>query len=264
MKNNEQATNIKFGEYMLTPLETFIINRKMPEGFKLEKEEKINNSKNLESKKDLKNNKNSESYNIMMKCYDGFNKIKSNPYSKFFYTSTIPDKPSLSLIEKNIINLEYKTIDDFISDLRKLWNYLFKNHAKEPNIYQNICKMSLFSEQICKELKEEKDETKKRTKRIKKDLNEINNNNNSSSNRSTSEIHSLGNLIRTLNKKQLKGLIPILSDKKENKNIKTFEFDIEQISSEKYNELKNYVENCLNKKIKGNNNKVQINEKNEI
>ncbi len=192
MKNNEENNNIKFGEYMLTPLETFIINRKMPEGFKLEKEEKINSLKNSESKKEIiknsknnKNCKNSELYNIMMKCYDGFNKIKNNPNSKYFYTSNIPDKPSLSFIEQKIINLEYKTIDDFISDLRKLWNFLFKNHAKEPNIYQNICKMSLFSEQICKELKEvevnfEKNETndfskiKKRTKRIKKDLKEIN------------------------------------------------------------------------------------------
>ena len=45
-------------------------------------------------------NNNSESYKIMMKCYSGFNQIKSNPSSKYFYLSKFPNSPSLSNIEK--------------------------------------------------------------------------------------------------------------------------------------------------------------------
>ena len=32
---------LKFGEYILTPLESFIINKQMPHGFKLELEENL-------------------------------------------------------------------------------------------------------------------------------------------------------------------------------------------------------------------------------
>ena len=105
---------------MLTSLETLNINKKMQENFKFEKEDNINILNNSECKKEIiRNNKNSELYDIKMKCYDGFNKIKTNPNLKNLYFSNISDRSSLSLIEKKIINLKNKSIDDFISDLRK-------------------------------------------------------------------------------------------------------------------------------------------------
>jgi hypothetical protein len=173
-----------------------------------------------------------------------------------------PDSPSLSSIEKKIKNYEYKTVNDFCDDLRKLWNYQFKHYAKEPNIYQNICKMSLLSDQICKELSndnlnenknEEISNIKKRNEKVKKSINEIKENNQSeelnrnSRKQNMEEINHLGQLIRTLNKQQLKGIIPILSDKNETSNTKMFEFDLEQLSFEKFKKLEEYVLNCKNK-----------------
>ena len=320
-KNNQTGENnsisqLKVGEFILTPLEGMLLNKKMPHGFKFETKESIlkssepskikpkrlkhgwgngehekrvktiknsiNESKNNNSNKEQSSinnkklkkeiskdnsgniniNNNSEQYKIMMKCYSGFNKIKSNPNSSFFYIARFPDSPSLASIEKKIKNFEYKTVNDFCNDLRKLWNYQFKNYAKEPNIYQNICKMSLLSDQICKELsnensnenkKEEISNIKKRTDKIKKDLDEIKEyNQNDTHNKinkqkNMEEINHLGQLIRTLNKQQLKGIIPILSDKNESNNPKMFEFDLDQLSFEKFKKLEEYVLNCINK-----------------
>ena len=333
-EKNNSNNYLKLGEFMLTPLEGIILNKKMPHGYKFELEEnilkqfelsknhtkrnkaserygnrqrhlkpekiQINEDKNYNVNKDnlINNNKklkknvpkentsnininnNTELYKIMMKCYNGFNKIKSNPNSNFFYLSKSPDSPSLSLIEKKIKNFEYKTVNEFCDDLRKLWNFQFKNYAKVPNTYQNICKLSLLSEQICKELsndnniKENKNEDiiniKKRTDKLKKDINEfkVNNQNNNNPNdshnkvikyKSIEEINHLGRLIRTLNKPQLKGIITILSDNNESINSKTFEFDLEQLSYEKYQKLDEYVRKCKNQ----NKTNINNNHKNE-
>ena len=338
-KNNQNDENnknqLKLGQFMLTPLEGFLLNKKMPHGYKFETEENIlkllessknpprrvkmsdrhgdhqkhqklqknpineeknnninkeysninNNSNNnikkinkvipkenasnininININKNNNNYNNSESYKIMMKCYSGFNKIKSNPISNFFYQSKFPNSPSLSIIEKKIKNFEYKTVNDFCDDLRKLWTFQFKNYAKEPNIYQNICKISVLSDQICKELsndkiienkKEEISNIKKRTDKIKKDLDEIkgnnqpemHNNNKNIRHKSIEEINRLSQLIRSLNREQLKGIIYILSDKNENNNKKTFEFDLEQLPYDQYKKLEEYVYNCKNGK----------------
>lgn len=321
---NDSSNQIKLGEFVLTPLESLIINKKMPYGFKFEIEENMiksseqnkNSFKKLKTKsshgthqnhiqtlknptnedininlkkehisnsnKKLKkvgmkdnssniNNNNSESYKIMMKCYSGFNKIISNQRSNFFYLSKFPDAPSLSNIEKKIKNFEYKTINDFCNDLRKLWNFQFKNYAKDPNIYQNICKMSLYSDQICKELSNEKitenktediSNIKKRTEKIKKDLDEIKGNSRTDNNNikdvinNLDQINRLANLIKELDKQQLKGIIPILSDKNELKNTKMFEFDLEQLPREKFKKLEEYVFNCINKNKKNHINNI--------
>ncbi len=324
-EENGSSNQIKLGEFVLTPLESLIINKKMPYGFKFEIEENMiktleqnkNSFKKLKKKsshgthqnhiqtlksptnedlnnnlknehisnnnKKLKkvgmkdnssniNNNNSESYKIMMKCYSGFNKIKSNQRSNFFYLSKFPDAPSLSNIEKKIKNCEYKTINDFCTDLRKLWNFQFKNYAKDPNIYQNICKMSLYSDQICKELLNEKvienknediSNIKKRTEKIKKDLDEIKGNSHTDNNNNIkdvvnnlNQINRLAKLIKELDKQQLKGIIPILSDKNELKNSKTFEFDLDQLPKEKFKKLEEYVFNCINKNKKNHINNI--------
>ena len=352
---------LKIGQYILTPLECLLLNKKMPRGFKFEIENNIlkqleptkiqpkkmkgsgahvehqkhvkliknqknednssninknhssnnlngnkktkktvskENSSNLSSKlskapsknhggtnhnnKNENNiNNNSESYKTMMKCQSGFNKILSNPNSKHFYSSKTPNTPSLSNIEKKIKNYEYKTINDFCDDLRKLWNYQFKNYAKDPNIYQNICKLSFLSDQICKELSneninenkiEEFSNIKKRTEKIKKELEEIKTNNNNYNNnnynhneaynnknnrqKNMEDIYNLGRLIRSLNKPQLKGIVTVISDNNEYQNSSTFEFDLEQLSPEKYKKLKEYVINCLSKEKKHRNNNL--------
>ena len=337
---------LKIGQFMLTPLECLIINKKMPKGYKFEPEEMLiksiettkitpkkikkltkhvehqinekpkkihtenNNNNNLNKDKDkdkdniiystkkmkklihkenslnninnnMTNNNNSESYKIMMKCFSCFNKIKLNPYSNIFYFPKSPDSPSLSKIEKKIKNYEYKTINDFCEDLRKLWNFQFKNYAKNPNIYQNICKMSLLSDKICKELsnnnnnstalenkKNEFSNIKKRTDKIKKDIDEIKGNNQNNiynknlRQKNLEQINRLGQLIKELNKQQLRGIVPILSDKKENNNLKFFEFDLDQLPPDKFKKLEEYVHNCINTNRKINNKNHILNNKN--
>ena len=337
--DNNIKSQLKFGQFMLTPLEGLILNKKMPHGYKFETEEnmlkylelsknsskkvhindrhsdfqkhtkpiknKLNeekNGSNKEKKHQSNNNKklkkvlsnkdspinnnnnkinqNSEAYKIMMKCYLCFNKIKSNQISNFFYQAKFPNAPCLSMIEKKINNFEYKNVNDFCDDLRKLWNHQFKNYAKEPNIYQNICKMSLLSEQICKELnnekinenqKEEISNIKKRKDKIKKDLNEIKVNNQTNEvhnkiiKKNLEEINNLCQLIKSLTKEQLKGIIPIISDKNDNHKSQKIEFDLEQLPNDKYKKLEQYVYNCKNSKSNKNYSKINNKDiKNEI
>ena len=202
----------------------------------------------------------------MLKCFKGFNKIKSNPNFGFFYLPTTPESPSLCNIEKKIKNFEYKTIQEFNNDLRTLWNYQFRIHSKEPKIYPNIFSLSFLSEEICQELlskeidndeckKEDFINIRKRARKIKKDLEKINESITDAKQKvniekiykkkTMEEINHLGSLIRTLNKQQLKGIIPILSDKKRN-NEKFIEFDIDQLSPNQFLNLEKYVFNCIN------------------
>ena len=140
-----------------------------------------------------------------------------------------------------------------------MWNYQFRNHAKDPKIYQNICRLSLLTENVYKELlaekntfnekKEEISLIKKRTEKLKKDLEEINGNQKETSNKNikvknTASITKLSGMIKNLTKKQLKGIIPILSNEKTEQ--KSFEFDLEELPDDKFKKLEIYVVNCIN------------------
>ncbi len=325
---------LKFNQFMFTPLESFLLNKKMPRGFKFETEENIaktlelsktnqrrvkpkgflqepkivvkpiqspiNEEKKIsaekihsikppkkpkkEEKEIVKNNNNtnnnsnnnnintnkienkiegndSEIYKIRIKCTAGFNKIKASPYASSFYISKVPDAPCLANIEKKIINFEYKTLDECFEEIRKVWNYQFKNHAKEPNIYQKICQLSSLTETILKDLKnekntfnEKKDEIsaiKKRTEKLKKDLEEYNVNtqkeiiNKNIKVKNSTTINKLSQMIRTLSKQQLRGIIPILCDTNEVIDRKSFEFDLDKLPDDKFKKLDIYVNNCF-------------------
>ena len=203
---------------------------------------------------------NSEALKIKIKCTAGFNKIKSSTGASLFYTPKTIDAPSLSKIENKINNFEYKSLDECFDDIRKLWNFQFKNHAKEPTVYQNICRLSTYTENVFKELinekntfsekKEELSLIKKRTDKVKKDLEEINGNppkdNKNIKAKNTTAINKLSQMIRILNKQQLKGIIPILWDKNETADKKTFEFDLDKLPDDKFKKLEIYVLNCCN------------------
>ena len=234
-----------------------------------------NNNSNNNNNNNIVEKNNSESYKIMIKCTSGFNKIKSSPGASIFYSSKIPGAPCLSNIEKKIQNFEYKSLDECFDDIRKLWNYQFKNHAKDPNVYQSIWKMSSLTETILKDLKNEKNtfdekkeeitSIKKRTEKLKKDLeeyNEINQkeiNNKNIKTKSITSINKLSQMITMLNKQQLRGILPILWTKNELKIKKTYEFDLDKLSDDKYKKLETYVTNCINE----NKNKSIINNKKE-
>jgi hypothetical protein len=350
-KNEEYLSKdlSKYNQFMFTPLESFLLNKKMPHGFKFETEEnilktlelsknnqrrvkpkgflqepkivvksiktplnlekkvsaeKLNSSKTIKKpkkeeketvkeinpKSNINNNtninsntnkietNNSEAYKVRIKCTTGLNKIKSSTGATIFYISSIPDAPCLANIEKKINNFEYKSLNECFDDIRKLWNYQFKNHAKEPNIYQNICKLSSYTENVFKELlnekntfnekKEEISSIKKRAQKLKKDLDEFNGNtqkeiyNKNIKPKNSSEISKLSDRIRTLSKQQLRGIIQILWDKSEMTDKKTFEFDLDKLSSDKFQKLENYVNKCCSDNSKTNIiNKNMINKK---
>jgi hypothetical protein len=332
-KNDEDNTKEipKFNQFMFTPLQSLLLNKKMPHGFKFEIEENIhkilelskpnqrrvkpkgflqepkivvkpmksiindekknsaekthstkpvkkikkeekegpknsntnanNNSNNPINTSKIEGN-NSEAYKIRIKCTSGFNKIKSSPGASLFYIGKTPDAPSLANIEKKINNFEYKTLDECFSDIRTLWNYQFRMHAKEPSVYQNICKLSTLTETVLKELKNEKNTTfnekkeeisiiKKRTEKLKKDLDEFNGNSQKdltkmNKTKNTASIHNLSQMIRNLTKIQLKGIIPILWENNEATDKKTYEFDLDKLSDDKFKKLEKYVVDCFN------------------
>ena len=210
--NNQEANeDLKIGQYILTPLQSIILNKKMPFGFKLETEENIlksletsknqtkkykNSSKNKErATKDThrnggtipkKRNQNinsgdnnrpsnltPEMFNLHKKCKKGLEKIKECRYSNLYYQSNNPDVPCLANIEKKVNNYEYKNLYDFIMDVRNIWGYYFK--LEQNNDITS--KLSDEWEKICGELENQNNDVsvkniKKRTEIIQKELDE--------------------------------------------------------------------------------------------
>ena len=210
--NNQEAhEDLKIGQYILTPLQSIILNKKMPFGFKLETEENIlksletsknqtkkykNSSKNKErATKDThrngetipkKRNQNinsgdnnrpsnltPEMFNLHKKCKKGLEKIKECRYSNLYYQSNNPDVPCLANIEKKVNNYEYKNLYDFIMDVRNIWGYYFK--LEQNNDITS--KLSDEWEKICGELDNQNNDVsvkniKKRTEIIQKELDE--------------------------------------------------------------------------------------------
>ena len=210
--NQENDIDLKLGQYMLTPLQSILLNKKMPFGFKLETEENIlkslettknqaKKSKNSTRHKDkgrdnrnggiVQNKKrnqnmnnidnmpnNPEIYKIFKKCKKGLEKIKESKYANNYYQSNNPDIPCLANIEKKVNNYEYKNIYDFEMDVRKIWNYYFK--LEQNN--EITSKMSDDWEKICADLDNPSNElsvasVRKRTEQLQKEFEEIKDNN---------------------------------------------------------------------------------------
>ena len=211
INTKEKKDDLKLGQYMLTPLQRILLNKKIPFGFKLETEENI--LKSLETTKNqAKKNKNSnrykekgrdhrnvgmmqnkkrnqnmsidnmpgnpEIYKIYKKCKKGLEKIKESKYANNFYQSNNPDVPCLANIEKKVNNYEYKNIYDFEMDVRRIWNYYFK--LEQNN--EITSKMSDDWEKICADLDNPNNElsvasVRKRTEQLQKEFEEIKDNN---------------------------------------------------------------------------------------
>jgi len=218
----------------------------------------------------LKGAKNPILVEIAKKCEKGLLKIKKNPLCDFYYYPVAEDAPSLSAIEKNIKNYVYNNIYQFGLDIRKLWSYFFANFTNKPDLFQNTCVMSEYSEEILKELQstaEEKSEINELTKKVDKltkEVKDIRGNqpiqpvpfrkqekgvSNLDKPLSIQEKNLLGTNIRNLNAEQLKGIVNILSDSLViDPKSRYFEFDIETLSTRKLRELEKYVKNCLRPK----------------
>ena len=333
IKNQEdtaQEKESKIGYYILTPLESLILNKLMPHGFKFETEEnflKSLESSKIQAKKTKKTNNHNDNsyklnnrpksinyernrgisqskkrgnqvinnmdnipinvspeiYKITKKCQIGLERIKDTPWSNNFYQSNNPDVPCISKIEKKVNNYEYNSFYDFEMDLRQTWSYYFNIGQKgDQDIYEKTSKMSERWEKICSELENSNDEiyelsnVKKRAEKFQKEYNEykdrisnkeimpppikkVNNQNNDYKPMTLEEKNILGNLIRSLNKEQLRGIIRILAENNSITKSKYFEFDIDKLSTKKLRELEKYVNDCLSSNNnKSSNNNTQI------
>ena len=198
-EENHSKSKIEFKsrEFMLTPLETLLINKLMPFGIKLDTEENIVKSieqpksipkkhkvttkysepshKYNKKKSELNSNKNmgnnvyesvdkninQEKIIANQKCEKALKKLKEQEYADFFYNNNINSQDTLTLtqIERNIKNYYYNNLYEFIMDLRKLWSYYFQNYSNNnDDIYSKTCKMSEISEKIYNEFNSKSDE----------------------------------------------------------------------------------------------------------
>ena len=120
----------------------------------------------------LKGKSNPLRASINKKCEKGFNDILKYKVSDFFYYSQKADIPCLSQIEKNIKNFKYKTIYEFIMDLRSICNFYFVNYENNKDIINKTSEMSKICEEMYKEL-DIKDENKNELKEINKKIDSL-------------------------------------------------------------------------------------------
>lgn len=202
--NQESNDDLKKGQYRLTPLESIIINQKMPSGFKLETEENI--LKSLETNKNqnkkikntakhkergirdthriggtipkkrnpningvdnnIQNNITPEMNNLYKKCKKGLEKIKECKYSSSYYQSNNPGVPCLANVEKKVNNYEYKHLYDFMVDVRNIWGYFYNSEEKK----EVISKLSSEWEKICEELENQNNDVSVKNIRKRADI----------------------------------------------------------------------------------------------
>ena len=249
-------------EYYLTPLESIVINKLMPKGFKLDEESVLLNTKekslspiieikNLRTKDKkhyslINNNNNIQNINnknISFKNGNNHNNnsfhIKNNIQNKLLsiinsIKEIIPENKNCSLFnndllsfEKDILNNKYKSPDKFYSNFEK--NFIQKYSSKDDNLMNNL-KLKI-SVQI-------------------DDLNKKNNNNNQIDENNKNKTFNmkekaeLANLIRSISEKQLEGIIYLLEKKDLIKKEGYYELDLENIDNAKLNEIDIYVRRC--------------------
>ena len=246
-------------EYYLTPLESIVINKLMPKGFKLDEESVLLNTKekslspiieikNLRTKDKkhyslINNNNNIQNINnknISFKNGNNHNNnsfhIKNNIQNKLLsiinsIKEIIPENKNFSLFnndllsfEKDILNNKFKSIEKFYLNFEK--NFIQKYSSKDFDFMNNLkTKIELQID----------------------DLNKIKNNQideNKNKNYSIKEKSELANLIRSISEKQLKGIINLLEEKDLIKKEGYYELDLENIDNAKLNEIDIYVRRC--------------------
>jgi len=233
-------------EYYFTPLESLVINKLMPKGFKLEEESILMNNKekspiieikNLRTKEkkyynNLINNNNNKNFcrnffknnnnnNIQNKLLSIINSIKEIIFENKNFSLFNND---LILFEKDILNNKFKSIEKFYLNFEK--NFIQKYSSKDFDFMNNLkTKIELQID----------------------DLNKIKNNQideNKNKNYSIKEKSELANLIRSISEKQLKGIINLLEEKDLIKKEGYYELDLENIDNAKLNEIDIYVRRC--------------------
>ena len=248
--------------YTLKPLESILINKLMPKGYKLELEENISLSAALTSKtsKDHK----SIPETIQSKCELFLKKILNHEIAQEFYIRKDKKEPSIINIEKDIKNEKYKNIFDLTSQFRKLWKYYLNNYKSEKEIISKASRMSDYTEKINKNFEIPSTSIGSTIENLEKALKVINDDP-----MTLDEKKMLGKNIKLLNQDQIRGIVKIIQNNSQReKKEKYLEFDIDKLPIRKCRELESYVKSCLgiryieNKNININNSNSKDGEKN--
>ena len=229
---------------------------------------------NYSDKEYIKNKSNPFLTEVSKQCEKGMNKIKRNVNSQDFYYSSNKNVQSLSQIEKNIKSFKYKTVYEFIMDLRRIWCYYFSEPSEIPDIYAKTCEMSKLCEKIYREIEVDfKDnrgltEINKKIDNLSKEVKEIqgnvvvqhnslmNSKRYSGSNErplSRAETENLRKNIQSLTDPQKQELIRILSDNVENSDKNCVEIHLNTIPIKVQRELDRFVKNCVKKNMNSHN-----------
>ena len=271
--NNNNFENNNFN---LTPLQSLYINKRMPNGYKLESEEIYNGNLNLNSNSNSNTNNTNNTNNkknfdsLQMKFINFYEKLLKFDYSEIFYCREKFKEPSLIDIENKIKEFKYKCIFDLVCDLRKMWKFYLEKYKENKEIFNNALKMSKNTENIFKlDFDENVDDFKKeeieifdiynQAKKFESDL--ILN---------KEEKLRIGANIKKLNLNQCKGIIGILinSGNFNDKKDKYLEFDIDKIPTKTIRQIDFYLKEILkdkyiNKKNDNNGNNNNLSNKND-
>ena len=230
-------------QYILSPLESILINKIMPKGYKLETEENLSLSASISSyiPKEYKNNDNN-------KCDLFIKKILNNDISKEIYDRINLSEPSIITIEKNIRNNKYKNVNESYNDLKKTIQFYLDNYKNDENLSNNISKLNEYIDKNYKSIM-----SLVINENLEKALKTENN-----TPMTLDEKKALGENIGKLNIEELKGIIKIIQNHTvRDKKVKYLEFDIDKLSVKKCRELESYVRACLgnqyNEVLKNNN-----------
>ena len=229
---------------------------------------------NYSDKEYIKNKSNPFLTEVSKQCEKGMNKIKRNVNSQDFYYSSNKNVQSLSQIEKNIKTFKYKTVYEFIMDLRRIWCYYFSEPSEIPDIYAKTCEMSKLCEKIYREIEVDfKDnrgltEINKKIDNLSKEVKEIqgnvvvqhnslmNSKRYSSNNErplSRAETETLRKNIQSLTDPQKQELIRMISDNVENSDKNCVEIHLNTIPIKVQRELDRFVKNCVKKNMSAHN-----------
>ena len=267
-------------EFILTPIDVLLLNKKMPRGFKLEYIDNVNvfthnhthhhhsTSNENGTNNNNNNNKNNSSsvlfhntlisqsnkssipvfQSVQTKCDYCMKKILGHNGSDIFYIRKSYNEPSLISIEKNVNLSKYKMFIEFVIDIRKLWNYYIDNYTFNEGLIQQASNLSEFCEKMFKSVDSSLMNSHKRMNNVGSDGNVKCNKGIHNEDEGYDMKVNLSSNIKLLKKEQILGLMKITSDYFfQDKKTKNFIVDIHKIPDKKCKEIELYLRSCLKK-----------------
>ena len=232
-------------EYTLSALESILINKKMPKGFKLELADNILlcDYRRVPLCRIPVSKGQPEPVNpppAQSTCEYYIKKIVNHNIATAFYIRSSSSDPSLIQIEKNVTVGKYKSLSELDADIKKFFLYYFENYSKNKEVYSKASALSDYALSVLKTI--DPHLASQSAKSHKMPLINVKND----KPMTTEEKKDLGDNIKKLDKMQLKGIVELLKESiNHDNNSKYFMFDIEQLTVRKCRELEAYVRGCL-------------------